>query len=213
MGFPTGHTSRPTGPESALTPAGTKPTRIQFGKFAPMGPIFTNCFPTGTHPPASAVAGGQQTAATTSLRAELATPATNALPESRGLLHHSATEPIRLTFGPLKFEGPLVSPDGKKIFVYGSQGHGELVRYDLQSKQFVPFLGGLSATFVSFSRDRKWIAYTSLPSHDLWRSRVDGSERLQLTSGSNPAVLPRWSQMENRSPTCPRNRVSLGAFF
>jgi Tol biopolymer transport system component len=116
-----------------------------------------------------------------------------ALPESSGLLHRSISEPIRLTFGPLKFEGPLVSPDGKKIFVYGSQEHGELVRYDSQSKQFIPFLGGLSATFVSFSRDRKWIAYTSLPSHDLWRSRIDGSERLQLTSGSSPVALPRWS--------------------
>jgi Tol biopolymer transport system component len=116
-----------------------------------------------------------------------------ALPESSGLLHRSVTEPIRLTFGPLKFEGPMVSPDGKKIFAYGSQAHAEVVRYDSQSKQLVPFLGGLSATFVSFSRDRKWIAYTSLPSRALWRSRVDGSERMQLTSGGNPAVLPRWS--------------------
>ena len=53
---------------------------------------------------------------------------------------------------------------------------------------------GLSATFVSFSRDRsRWVAYTSLPSRALWRSRVDGSERLQLASGPNPEVLPRWS--------------------
>src|SRR5215831_8669042 len=33
----------------------------------------------------------------------------------------------------------------------------------------------------TFSRDGNWVAYTSYPDHALWRSRADGSERLQLT--------------------------------
>jgi len=117
-----------------------------------------------------------------------------ALRESRGLFSESPSRPTRLTFGPLKFEAPLVSLDEKKLFVFGWHQRGELVHYDSDSKQFVPFLGGISATDVSFSRDGKWVAYISIPSYDLWRSRVDGSERLQLASSTgNISALPRWS--------------------
>ncbi len=37
------------------------------------------------------------------------------------------------------------------------------------------------------------MAYVTLPEGVLWRSRVDGSERLQLTSLPMKAALPRWS--------------------
>lgn len=116
-----------------------------------------------------------------------------ALAESRGLFRKSDAVPTRLTFGPIKFSNPLVSLDAKKIFVLGRQQRGELVRYDSASKQFVPFLGGISASDVSFSRDGKWVAYISVPSRVLWRSRVDGSERLQLTNAPSVSALPRWS--------------------
>jgi Tol biopolymer transport system component len=33
-----------------------------------------------------------------------------------------------------------------------------------------------------------------VPEGTLWRSRVDGSERLQLTNAPLFAILPRWSQ-------------------
>ncbi len=117
-----------------------------------------------------------------------------ALAESRGLFSRSPREPIRLTFGPLRFEAPLVSMDEKELFVFGWHQRGELVRYDSGSGKFLPFLGGISATDVAFSRDGQWIAYVSIPGYNLWRSRVDGSERIQLTStpGDN-AELPRWS--------------------
>jgi Tol biopolymer transport system component len=51
----------------------------------------------------------------------------------------------------------------------------------MNTKQFVPFLSGISAFNPTFSRDGNWVAYTSYPDHALWRSRPDGSERLQLT--------------------------------
>jgi Tol biopolymer transport system component len=90
--------------------------------------------------------------------------------------------PIRLTNGPLPYSRPCSSRDGKRIFVFGTKARGELVRYDLKSKQFVPFLGGISATDPTFSRDGRWVAYISFPDRTLWRSRSDGSERMQLTS-------------------------------
>jgi len=67
------------------------------------------------------------------------------------------------------------------------------VRYDATSHQFVPFLGGLSATELDFSRDGNWVTYVADPGRTLWRSRVDGSDRLQLTSSPVSALLPRWS--------------------
>jgi hypothetical protein len=71
----------------------------------------------------------------------------------------------------------LPDPSGHKLFVEGTQQHGELVRYDAASKQFLPFLGGISATEVAFSRDGKWAAYIAIPDLTLWRSRIDGSDR------------------------------------
>jgi len=88
---------------------------------------------------------------------------------------------------------PLPSRDGKKLFVVGEADRGELVRYDLNSGQFVPFLGGISADFLAFSKDGQWVAYVSYPEGTLWRCKVDGSERLQLTFPPNGAFMPRWS--------------------
>src|SRR6516165_8125087 len=44
-----------------------------------------------------------------------------------------------------------------------------------------------------FSRDAEWISYTSYPEGTLWRSRIDGSERLQLTFPPMRVLLPKWS--------------------
>ena len=57
----------------------------------------------------------------------------------------------------------------------------------------MPFFGGISATDVAFSRDGKWLAYVSAPDYTLWRSRADGSDRLQLTYPPSLAALPKWS--------------------
>jgi WD40 repeat protein len=88
---------------------------------------------------------------------------------------------IQLTAGPLSYAGPVPSRDGKQILAVGTKQRGELVRYDMNSKQFVPILSGVSAFNPSFSRDGKWVAYASYPDHTLWRSRSDGTDRLQLT--------------------------------
>ncbi len=115
------------------------------------------------------------------------------LPESRPFFRKSMHEPVRLTSGPFTFGDILVSVTGKQIFAYGLHQAGELVHYDPVSKQFVRFLGGISARDVAFSRDGKWIAYVTPQDNHLWRSRVDGNDRLQLTFGADHASLPRWS--------------------
>ncbi len=116
-----------------------------------------------------------------------------AIREKDNLLYKPNHEPTQLTAGPMSFYSPQPSSDGKRVFVVGEQPRAELVRYDAKSRQFLPYLGGISAGHVAFSRDGKWVAYTSFPEGNLWRSRTDGSERLQLTSAPVFAILPVWS--------------------
>ena len=116
-----------------------------------------------------------------------------AIREKGGLLRRPAGEPIQLTTGPLDFSGSLPSKDGQRLFVIGSQPRGELVRYDLKSKQFVPYLSGISVEGVDVSRDGAWLTYVTFPERTLWRNRVDGTESLQLTFPPLQAFLPRWS--------------------
>jgi Tol biopolymer transport system component len=98
-----------------------------------------------------------------------------------------------LTTGPLNYWSSLPSRDGKKIFAVAEQPRGELTRYDTKLRQSIPFLGGISAEHVRFSRDGQWVAYVSYPEGALWRSKIDGSERLQLTFGPDKSAVPRWS--------------------
>jgi len=101
--------------------------------------------------------------------------------------------PAQLTFGPITY-GPLTpSVNGKELFAVGVQPRVELIRYDRDSKQFVPFLGGISAGELEVSPDGQWVTYTTFPEFDLWRSKLDGSERLQLTFPPINAHEPRWS--------------------
>ena len=102
------------------------------------------------------------------------------LPLQTGLFRRPG-KPIRLTNGPIPYSAPCPSRDGKQIFVLGTKERGELVRYDMASRKFKPFLSGISATTVTLSRDGRWVAYIAYPEHTLWRSRTDGTERKQLT--------------------------------
>jgi eukaryotic-like serine/threonine-protein kinase len=115
-----------------------------------------------------------------------------ALPRSGSLLHPDP-KPVALTSSPLSLSTPLPSKDGKKLFVIGQTYRGELTRYDSKAAKFSSFLGGISAEYVAFSRDGRWVTYVSYREGTLWRSKLDGSDRLQLTYPPMYPVLPRWS--------------------
>lgn len=116
-----------------------------------------------------------------------------AIRESSSWSPRRSAVPIQLTAGPLSFGAIFPSPNGKTLFAEAFQGRGELVRYDLKSRQFVPYLSGISAGETEFSRDAQWVTFVSYPDGTLWRSRADGTDRLQLTRPPLIAVLPRWS--------------------
>ena len=116
-----------------------------------------------------------------------------AIPEKSGLLRKPRWEPTELTTGPMNYSSPVPSVDGKRFFAIGSQPRGELERFNQKTQQFEPYMSGISAEGLDFSRDGQWVTYTSYPEGSLWRSKADGSERLQLTFPPMQVGLPRWS--------------------
>jgi Tol biopolymer transport system component len=114
-------------------------------------------------------------------------------PDKGGSFRKASEGPVELTAGPVSYFMPVPSMDGKRLFALGSQPRGELQRFNQRTQQFETYLSGLSADGVDFSRDGKWVTYTTYPAGSLWRSKADGSERLQLTFPPMHAGLPRWS--------------------
>ena len=114
------------------------------------------------------------------------------LPMNTGLLD-KLRKPIQITNGPLTYLRPSPSRDGKHIFAIGMKRRGELVRYDMSSRQLTPLLSGISAIHPSFSQDGQWVAYVSYPDLILWRSRADGSDRVQLTYPPMEVLYPSIS--------------------
>ncbi|HJX84695.1 MAG TPA: hypothetical protein VJ723_10160, partial [Candidatus Angelobacter sp.] len=93
--------------------------------------------------------------------------------------------------------GPLVlaanQGSGQLYLVFGSAYSGGLWRVDARKGALQPFLPGLSAEYVAFSRDGQWITFVDTLDESLWRSRVDGSEPLQLTKPPMKVVVSSWS--------------------
>ena len=115
------------------------------------------------------------------------------VPDQSDWWRRGPREPVQLTTGPLEFGTPLPSKDGKRLFVNGAQLRSELVRYDAKSGDFAPYLDGISAGDVDFSRDGQWVTYVSYPDDTLWRAKLDGSARLQLTYPPMRTGLGHWS--------------------
>ena len=105
----------------------------------------------------------------------------------------SRHEPVLLYAGPLQLEQAIASKDGHELYAVGIDRRGESAIYDPRSATFVPFLNGLPASDVAFSSDGQWIAYVSYPEGTLWKSRIDGSDRMQLTFPPMGVLLPRFS--------------------
>ena len=111
----------------------------------------------------------------------------------KGGFFNKASDPLPITTGPLSYESFTPAVSGNKLFAIGEQQRAALQRFDAKTRQFVPFLDGISAGEIDFSRDGQWITYVSYPDYVLWRSRIDGSGKLQLTQPSVTVSMPRWS--------------------
>jgi serine/threonine protein kinase/Tol biopolymer transport system component len=115
------------------------------------------------------------------------------LREGSSLFRKGGVEPTQLTVGPLLFSNPTPSVDGKKLFVIGQQRRFDLIHLDSKSQQFSVFLPGVSAGEADISRDGEWITYVAHPELTLWRSKLDGTSRTQLTYAPMQTHMPHWS--------------------
>ncbi len=135
-----------------------------------------------------------------------------------GLFHRTPRDPVQLTAGPVGLASPFAARNGKRLFAANTSETGELVRYDVAKDAVEPYLGGISASWCSFSRDGRYVAYSSYPDHSLWRSKVDGTEALQLTrppmgiwpsswspDGSRIAMMASVSGSPSRTYLVPRD--------
>ncbi len=113
--------------------------------------------------------------------------------QTSSFLYKVSREPVQLTAGTSSYRYPVPGKDGKTIFAVAGLRRGELQSYDARSKTLQSFLGGISAQDVAFSKDGEWVAYVSFPEGTLWRSKLDGTEKLQLSSPPTYAILPGWS--------------------
>jgi Tol biopolymer transport system component/DNA-binding winged helix-turn-helix (wHTH) protein len=123
-----------------------------------------------------------------------------AMRERIGLFNRRARQPVRLTSGPLHFPAAVPSRDGERLLAIGSQPRGENLRFDLRTREFAPYDAGGWAGSFAISKDGEWMAYVQYRGTEtiLWRSRIDGSDRLQLTQPTQELLLPRWSPDGNR---------------
>jgi DNA-binding winged helix-turn-helix (wHTH) protein/Tol biopolymer transport system component len=115
------------------------------------------------------------------------------IPEHRSFFARGAAVPSRLISGPLRLSDPVPSRDGTKLFVMGEALRVEPIRYDSKTRRFESYFKGTSTNSFDISPDPNWIAYVSYPDMNLWRSRIDGTDKRQLTLAPVRAYGPKWS--------------------
>lgn len=116
-----------------------------------------------------------------------------AISERKSWFDRNAAAPLQLYATPDRISEPRFGPDGKKIFFVSYQERRELVRYDRVQKLFVPYLAGIPARLLNFSPDGQWVSYRNELDGTLWRSRADGTEKLQLTFPPMAVYHSSWS--------------------
>jgi Tol biopolymer transport system component/DNA-binding winged helix-turn-helix (wHTH) protein len=107
--------------------------------------------------------------------------------------------PRQITNGPLDYEAPSTSPGSDRIFFIGANTQIELLRAMPHSATFAPLDQNLSAAeLAQYSPDGKWIAWVNAADNSLWRSRSDGSERIELTTPPLRIFTMKWSPDDRR---------------
>jgi Tol biopolymer transport system component len=88
-----------------------------------------------------------------------------------------------------------LDPKARRLYMLKSTaGSGELEWFDKRSRQFRPFLPGISARDVDFSPDGRLITYLRDSDRTLWVAASDGTSPRQIATDSMINLeLPRWS--------------------
>lgn len=103
-------------------------------------------------------------------------------------------DPVRLTSGPMRWSAAFPSPaDNSVIYARGVALRGQLVRLNERTGALVPFLGGISAEYIAYSPDKRFLCYVSFPEGILWKTWRDGSHPIQLAGSQLHPTSPHWS--------------------
>ena len=134
------------------------------------------------------------------LRASLAVDARASLwlmQEQQGLFSRTSN-PVQLTTGPIAFDHPVALTAAGRVFVIGSQSEYQLLRIDPETSTKTAMLTESGATDIDFSLDGQWVVYAARESGTLWKSRLDGTGKLELTAKATGAFAPTWSPDEKQ---------------
>ncbi len=115
------------------------------------------------------------------------------LEEKHGWFGSHSGDPIQLTKGPMAFDHPTATAGGSRVFAIGSHNEYQLLRIDPKTLTKTAMLAESGATDMDFSLDGQWVIYAARENGTLWKSRIDGSNRMQLMAGATGAFAPHWS--------------------
>ncbi|MGP8253297.1 MAG: winged helix-turn-helix domain-containing protein [Terracidiphilus sp.] len=109
------------------------------------------------------------------------------------------SKPRQITGGPLDYQAPATAPGRDRIYFIGATSQYQLLRAMPKASTFTTLDQNLSAAeLAQYSPDGKWIAWLNAADHSLWRSRVDGSERIELTTPPLRIFTMKWSPDDRR---------------
>ncbi len=113
--------------------------------------------------------------------------------ETGAVFRGRSWKPRRLTSDSFFSVAAIPSVDGKELYAVESRGTAQALRYDPRSRQLAAFPFP-NANVFRFSRDGQWLVYVEWRTKGtLKRSRLDGSQALELTDGSMEIWTPNWS--------------------
>jgi Tol biopolymer transport system component/DNA-binding winged helix-turn-helix (wHTH) protein len=109
------------------------------------------------------------------------------------------SKPRQITDGPLGYQAPATAPGSDRIYFIGATAQYQLLRAMPKAPAFTTLDQNLSAAALAeYSHDGKWIAWENLSDNSLWRSRIDGSERIELTTPPLRIFTMKWSPDDRR---------------
>ncbi len=117
--------------------------------------------------------------------------------EQTGPLSRTRT-PVQLTTGPIAFDHPVAMPTADRIFAIGTQNEYQLLRIDPKTSTKTAMLTESGATDINFSLDGQWVVYAARENGTLWKSRLDGTGKVELTAKATGAFAPTWSPDEKQ---------------
>ena len=114
--------------------------------------------------------------------------------EAWNWFRRSHLDPVQLTRGPDSLHVAIPSQTGSRVFAFSFRSNRELQKIEPQSHHAQSLILNANAEIASVSPDGHLALYTDRPDGSLWRSSVDGSQRLRLTKPPLVASAPHWSR-------------------